>query len=157
MSVPDCGHYNSSHARRWTAACIHSQHSPMSPSLSGHGQNLIKYIEIISVSRFCFQVAGGSWLLMQVVYEYCREPPAERCSSCSSAVHSAAFMLQCGDTLFIIIHTTIAGVSIHNLTIFYCIMHFMLQLSSQILGNIRIKQWNSASNWWEKRLCPAAK
>ena len=63
---------------------------------------------------------------MQVVYEYCREP-AERCSSCSSAVHSAAFMLQCGDTLSIIIHTTIAGVSIHNITIFHCIMHIMLQ------------------------------
>ena len=94
IAVPDCGHcHNSSAARRWTAACMHSQHSAMSPSTFHHtnwaSQNLIKYIEIIS--SVCFQVAGGSWLLMQVLYEYCREP-AERCSSCSSAVHSAAFI-----------------------------------------------------------------
>ena len=72
-------------------ACTLNTTLSQSPSLTGHGQNLIKYIEIISVSWFCFQVAGGSWLLMQVLYEYCREP-AERCSSCSSAVHSAAFI-----------------------------------------------------------------
>ena len=47
-------------------------------------------------------------------------------------------LLQCGDTLLIIIHTTIAGVSIHNITIFYCIMHFMLQLSSQIVGQLEV-------------------
>ena len=143
MSVPDCGHYNSSAARRWTAACtLNSQHSPMSPSLRGHGQNLIKYIEIISVSWFCFQVAGESWLLMQVVYEYCREP-AERCSSCSA--------LRC-------IHAAVRWHALHHYTHYnswrlysqhnYFLLHnaFHVAVIFSNIGPIRIYQWNPASN-----------
>ena len=64
-------------------------------------------------------------------------------------------LLQCGDTLLIIIHTTTASSGLysqHNYFLLHNAFHVAVIISNS--GPGRLELTNETYNLWEKRLCP---